>query len=645
MTMRTRLKEDNRGIALISVMICVMLSFLLSATIMRISLLSYLQKGIAKQASTTFYENESFVDDIKMGVQQKVAMAFANSSSKSQTTFLSNFKAALLADGTGDSEKEKLESALASYISNSNTLKVVSVSVDGEGGVLFKAEGEGEYVIKNVRIEYEDKTKDGYISKIKTDIRIKSPFYVTTTEPAGGGYSMVAANGAIITSGMEGRSSWGNLKQSGNLYFGYEKGTVTAVKVGSTDQYVVDKATAATIEYISYWMNGDNVIFNGDLYVTKNSCLIFTGQKLTVRGTIYLSGHSHLVLGSSSRVTCRDIVVDGQSVAGGAYSLGGQYTCTEDASKLQGDGFYTGFPVDFKGENKCRTGLNENEASSIALYSGNATAADDGTTTKLGSLSGKITLDATLKPVPNVKLDGTTITDKTTLEGTGEQYDKEMWGIIDVAYVKNAVTGDKNPKGYITSYSCDAADDKGHWTNFSGWESNTQEFPTIEGKTIGINVGSNIQTVNNQFGYFMVSWNTGEQKVGPLNINTGDSSPTKPIFYGMLFSTGKFNMVIRNTNLGYGVSFVEYYGGDVNKAKKVLKKIGKVVTNNSGYNGQYTDPNAASYYEAHNVNNMFRNGILSLLDQSGGGGQTTVSHDEVKNKSVEVVSFENWEKY
>ena len=118
MTMRRRMKEDNRGIALISVMICVMLSFLLSATIMRVSLLSYLQKGIAKQATTTFYENETFVDDIKLGVQQKVAMAFANSSSTSQTSFLANFKSALLASGTGTTEKAQLESALASFISN-----------------------------------------------------------------------------------------------------------------------------------------------------------------------------------------------------------------------------------------------------------------------------------------------------------------------------------------------------------------------------------------------------------------------------------------------------------------------------------------------------------------------------------------------
>ena len=70
MFMRRRFQKDNQGVALISVMICVMLCFLLSATIMRMSMLSYLQKGISKQSSSTFYENESFMDDIKMGLQQ-----------------------------------------------------------------------------------------------------------------------------------------------------------------------------------------------------------------------------------------------------------------------------------------------------------------------------------------------------------------------------------------------------------------------------------------------------------------------------------------------------------------------------------------------------------------------------------------------
>ena len=85
------MRKDNRGIALISVMICATLCLLLSATILRVSILSYRQKAIGKQSASTFYENEVYVDDIKMGLQAKVAEAFAESSTTSRTNFVTNF--------------------------------------------------------------------------------------------------------------------------------------------------------------------------------------------------------------------------------------------------------------------------------------------------------------------------------------------------------------------------------------------------------------------------------------------------------------------------------------------------------------------------------------------------------------------------
>lgn len=623
MTMRRRMKEDNRGIALISVMICVMLSFLLSATIMRISLLSYLQKGIAKQATTTFYENETFVDDIKLGVQQKVAMAFANSTSTSQASFLTNFKTALLAAGTGGTEKAQLESALASFIQNTEALKVVSVTVEGDGGVLFKPEGEGEYVIKNVKIEYVDNTKDGYVSNIKTDIRIKSPFYITVTEESSGGYSMMAANGAVIANGGgENRNQWGNLKQGGNLYFGYEKGTVTAEEVSG--KWVVKSASAATLEsYMSYWMTGDTVIFNGDLYVKKHSTLIFTGKKLVVRGTIYLNDHSHLVLGTASKVECRDIVLDNH------YNLSNM--------SLAGGESIQGPPIDYVSQYSGRTSW-DSYNSSVAVYDGpsdNRTSFAGTSTHRITSKS-NIIQNTAIRPVSNVTAAGVPLSTKTALEGNGEQYDKEMSAVLDVPYLKTLSSvpwafGNKTPKGYITNFTASGANNKGKWSNMSGYYGDTTEFPTLAGKEMGINVGTNIQDVNNKFGYFMLNWkDTNEVQKISINVNT----PYDPIFYGMLFSKGKFQITITGANVGLGQSWMEYYENNKTNALAALKKIGQGIVTE----GQ-------TPLEKFNINNCFINGILSLLDENSGTGETTVSHDETKNKSVEVVSFENWEKY
>ena len=80
-------------------------------------------------------------------------------------------------------------------------------------------------------------------------------------------------------------------------------------------------------------------------------------------------------------------------------------------------------------------------------------------------------------------------------------------------------------------------------------------------------------------------------------------------------------------------SIVEWYGNDLAKAKRAVGFVGSGVMVDNGNYAQYC------------INNLFRGGIKSLLSDSASTGETTVSHDEVKNKSVEVVSFENWEKY
>lgn len=609
MTMRRRMKEDNRGIALISVMICVMLSFLLSATIMRVSLLSYLQKGIAKQATTTFYENETFVDDIKLGVQQKVAMAFANSSSTSQTSFLANFKSALLASGTGTTEKAQLESALASFISNTEALKVVSVTVDGEGGVLFKPEGEGEYVIKNVRIEYTDNTKDGYISKIKTDIRIKSPFYMTVPDDDGSDYSFVASNGAVVADGQgSNRNQWGSLRQNGNVYVGYNKAT-TVVKKNAEGTWYLDSATAIELkQYMSYWLTGDRVIINGDLKISNHSNFIFTGKSLEVRGTIYIDNqNSHLILaGTNTKVLCRDIKINGVSVSS-------SYAASSTPS-------IDGLPIDFTDQAQPRTTWN-GAASSIAYYTG--TTGQNGKTAGVSSLSAtKITRDSNLKPVPNVDKDGNPVTGENALKGNGEQYDYEYWKMIDVAAVKGIAdaASPKEPKIYCSNYTETSS---GKYTNLSGPDAySSHEDPTVNGQKWRVNVGSSTQKLHD--GETHVMFNTvGDMVFDQLN-NPGTMA-------GVFIATGGIQL-----NKAGGLttikSIVEMYGNNINTAKAALGSIGSGCMNDSNY---------AKYC----INNLFKGGIKNLLNGGNSGHGNTTTHDETKNKSLEVVTFENWEKY
>ena len=52
-----------------------------------------------------------------------------------------------------------------------------------------------------------------------------------------------------------------------------------------------------------------------------------------------------------------------------------------------------------------------------------------------------------------------------------------------------------------------------------------------------------------------------------------------------------------------------------------------------------------SNLEKYCINNLFRGGIKNLLNGGSTGTGQTTTHDETKNKSLEVVTFENWEKY
>lgn len=656
MFMRREIRKDDRGIALISVMICVMLCFLLSATIMRISLLSYLQKGIGRQSTATFYENEAFVDDIKLGVQQKVAEAFAATATSTvmdQSTFVANFISGLRADGydadsaSSDTDKEIIERALRSYIVNANpTKKLVSLTVEGDGTNYIFEETNGEIVIKNIRIEYTDNSKGGYISKIKTDIRIRSPYYTTTTTDVttGGSYSMMAANGAFIAnSNGEGRNNWGNLKQGGDVYIGYEKGTVsTELKEGSTTEYQVKSAKALSLDmYMSYWMTGKNVLINGDVYIKNHSTFIFTGSSLVVRGKVIIDDkNSHLVLGKDSKITCKDIVVAGKSV-------------DKEEYKFDGTGDISDLPVDRSDDDmqknqasSVRTKWN-GVASSIAVYNGSHT-------TDMSSKSSKIVIDKTIHPVSNVDADRNAITDKDKLEASGgDQYDYEMASLLDVPVLNNAEFGNKTQKFFAASYDeVKDADGKktGKWKNITKGAINTNEWHTFQGKTIGLNIGGDVQTINNNYGYFMIKWDDSDMGFGPLNTG-GSTHPEGIIFFGVFLSKGQIKMSLSGP-LSVAQSLDEYYGS-VDTAKLVLAEIGKgVIIENDGETYHW-EPNPANCgmrtlsFDDNTINNFFRRGIQSMYssEDSENTTVTTYTNDEQKNRTLDVVTFENWEKY
>lgn len=633
--MRKRFRQDDRGIALISVMICVMLCFLLSATIMRVSFLSFLQKSVKKESVNAFYANEGYMDDLKAGLQDVAAHAIAASTTSSNKgiAFINSIESQIKTASGGTSITQAgVIAFLTNQLNKTAGGGKVKITSDASTPITVTKSADGkEILIKNVIIQYEsfvdadNVSKNGYVSEVKTDIRFRAPFYELEEGGNSTTYSIVAANGATMADGQgSGRNQWGNLKQNGDIYIGYTRGTVTVAyedAPANTKPYVA-KASALTVkQHMSYWLTGDSVIINGDVNISDHSNFIFTGKKLEVRGTIYISDNSHLVLSTkNTSITCKDIVVGSKSVKGGEYG----YPSVTATSGLPVD--YDTSTMDNNNTSNSRYKWN-NYAASIAIYDGNEQKGQ-GTLKNIGSLSEtKVSFKDDAHPVSNVNAEGVSLSSKSALEGTGTQYDYELWKIVDVKtlnkFAGGSGIGNKNPKFFASSVNVKS--DGSFDSIVKPGQLNGAEFVTIEGKKVGINVSkNNVQNINDTFGYFMIKWDDSEMNFGQLNGGGG--------YYGTFISKGQVTLTQAGA-LAVGKSLSEWCGS---KNKTVLDYIGKgvMVENNGSGNESFVN---------NCINNFIKGGIKSLYTaQSNTGTKYTVKNSE-RNQNLDVISFENWE--
>ncbi len=664
--MRRRLDKDDRGIALISVMICVMLSFLLSATILRISLLSYIQKGVAKQAAATFYENESFMDDMKMGLQQKAAVAFSNAFTTSQSVFLNNFENALFSGVSGSSKQEKLQKALAAMIVNGEENKKVVVTV-GNGTVadsdLFISEGNGEIVIKDVCIKYTDETNDGYYSEIKTDIRIRSPFYTVTTTPAGGGYTMLAGGGTQATSGDSQDSM---LRQYGNYYSGYQSGTYSE----ATGRGV---AKALSVEGDALlWFDGDDVTINGDVYISDNAKLIFLGKKVTIRGTVYVGKKAKLIIGNTTNFWCRDIVmtvkVNNEEVTKKAstdtYAGGASYPHIPYPKK----GAYEGKPQsdveDFD--------FNGNETDASTSYWQNGVQVQDkadawhsvyisdksnvGADLKANLTEVSFTGNGGISPANNITITdkaGTTTADKTKTNPVknttigSESYDQEFLKVVDIYWFLNASSLSNHcdrPEKLAKASQVEDGDSSGETGNL---KTNQPKFYFKTGVSLDQNSFDQVPGQNG-FGTLGATvtvgtppsvYNVGKHFIlANSTVTFNDQNMTQDC-YVVCISPKVVIMKPKDGGIMSIKPLEQATGVSSNQYKSFIDSVGLLLVQKAN----------ASYTSYGIVNNFFKGGIKSLYAQSGDGPAeeqivTVTATDKAKNKSVEIVSFENWEK-
>ncbi len=309
--MKKRASQDNRGIALVSVLIIITLCFLLSGAIMQVSYMALLSRNVSTASANNFYDAEAVVDDMKIELQAVAAAALQVSGSQNTAAYVTQVYNSLTA-GTSPNILENVQTNLATYAD----MPGASITIDLVNGGIEK--GSDYVLIKGVTVEYTD-PDTGYYSQITTDIRVNAPYYASSENVSLGSYSSLVGSGAVMYSEESFQNKKpGYMLQEGNVYFGT----------------MADSSLALWLHnYVTLELEGDNVVINGDVYVDNHSTLKFTGGgAVEVRGTIYLNNCSHLVIASDTYLLCKDIVVDNKYIAGnttsgyysnGSYNAGG----------------------------------------------------------------------------------------------------------------------------------------------------------------------------------------------------------------------------------------------------------------------------------------------------------------------------------
>ncbi len=364
--------KNNRGIALVSVLIVITLLSLLAGSVLNLAYMAYSRKLVEKRNNENFYAAEEVLDTVRAVLQNSVAVAIPEADSSDEDFVKAAFEAITgnkidsikvgdefvagteteiknvrdylfdkitIATNTDGSSYYKKDSNV--YAGDTSTVIAAALTATDEtyDGVHY---GNGGYFkvgaivceedgvrIKDVEIYYVN--DEGYTASITTDIVISAPQYITVSD-ALGTYSMFAGSGAtaVTSSGDDNKKAVQQilyLHQEGNVYFGTKDDGVTAFELG----------TGGGDGFTIFSVGGESFICNGDVVLENGSALIFTGgdgtstTQIQVNGYIVLKDGSSLFLAPNCEITCKGIVTSIEYDSAGNVVSYTPYTGSEGA--------------------------------------------------------------------------------------------------------------------------------------------------------------------------------------------------------------------------------------------------------------------------------------------------------------------------
>lgn len=318
-------KQNNKGSALPMVVIVIAIIGTLAMVLLSVTYLTYKMKITYQNSQKNFYDAESVLDDINVGLQQKVsdaagqayawtlenysgatdAVRSANYTSKFEEVLVASIKDTSYTDPYSLRYDVNILKAMVKDSADVTAGKAV-YTVSSVGDPALNMNADGTYTIKNLEVTYVD-NKD-YKTVIKTDIILSCPA-IDFTQKASAPLDLTTF---ALVANKQTNTSGGSININGSAYLG-EDGTdfkttnITFAEVGDTSRMIT---------------SGILNVYNGSKITVSQKCdtwakdVNVTDAEVALSGSTYLS--NDLVLGNNAKV----------SVAGELYAYGNPATAT-----------------------------------------------------------------------------------------------------------------------------------------------------------------------------------------------------------------------------------------------------------------------------------------------------------------------------
>lgn len=345
------LKRDNRGSAIVLVIIAMAMIGVLASTILWSAYMNYMIKCADVKNKNSFYSAETVVEQIMAGMQHEASAAVSISyqevmknwnNDENESTRFSRFTDSYLdalvnslqVSGSGGHlyDRTVLESYVdAGLFANVNTA-IWNTPVGQPADNTMELINNSTLVLHNIRVSYTD--ENNYVSVVNTDICIDVPklvFYQT------GSIDSLYEYALIGNTGIEAKTGSGATVVDGSIYGGADD----ALKTGGI---AINAASSVTVK------NGRLVIAKGDIEVNGPSAgfivrdVTDVGSKVYARGLSVNSGTLSL---DSKTYVADDLILSGNGSRatltkeyygyGSSVNTGIDYDPSDESTEIKAD--------------------------------------------------------------------------------------------------------------------------------------------------------------------------------------------------------------------------------------------------------------------------------------------------------------------